>query len=262
MLRMVYAFWISLGLGLGSAAAEAPLKLCFEDTSVYPWITGDDQGLALLEMALVEKDLSLRVEFLRLPWRRCLLEVRNGRVQAVIAASFNTERAAWGSYPTQADGSLNRDLRMHTDSFHVFRRVDSPVRWLNQRFENLGTQAVGVQLGYSVASNLAEWGYPVKTARSAEDLTRMLELGVLQVAVLQQHEAKRLLRARPELHKVMVEDGAALKVADQYLLFNRQFYAANEALVRSIWAAIERARKSKKYQDEEALMLGADARAK
>ncbi len=30
MLRMVCALWI--GLGLGSAAAEAPIKLCFEDT--------------------------------------------------------------------------------------------------------------------------------------------------------------------------------------------------------------------------------------
>ena len=58
------------------------------------------------------------------------------------------------------------------------------------------------------------------------------------------------------------EDGAPVKVADQYLLFNRQFYAGNEALVKAIWAAIERARKGRRYQDEAALMLGPDARSK
>jgi polar amino acid transport system substrate-binding protein len=252
-----------LSLWLAPAAAhDGPLKLCFEDTSVYPWITGDDKGLVLYQLALVEKELNQKFEYIRLPWRRCLLEVQNGRVHAAIAASFNSERDAWGSYPKHPDGSLNRELRLHTDSFHVFRRLDSPVRWLNQHFEHLGAQAVGVQLGYSVARNLEELGYPVKSARSAEDLTRMLEMGVLQVAVLQRYEAQRLLKAKPELKTVMVEEGPPVKVADQYLLFNRQFYAANEAQVKSIWLAIERARKSKKYQEEEAVLLGPDLRLK
>lgn len=261
MLRIMLAVLLSLPLD-SAVALDGPLKLCFEDTSVYPWITGDDKGLVLFELAMVEKDLNQKFEYIRLPWRRCLQDVQSGRVHAAIAASFNSERAAWGSYPQLPDGSLNRELRLHTDSFHVFRRIDSPVRWLNQRFENLGAQAVGVQLGYSVGRNIEELGYPVKTARSAEDLTRMLELGVIQVAVLQHFEARRLLKSKPDLNRVMVEEGLAVKVADQYLLFNSQFYAGDEALVKSIWAAIERARKSKKYQEEEALMLGAESRPK
>ncbi|MEJ6004668.1 transporter substrate-binding domain-containing protein [Paucibacter sp. AS339] len=239
-----------------SVAGEAAVSLCFEDTMVYPWITGDDKGLALLEMALVERDLGVKFEFQRLPWRRCLMEVQQGRIKAAIAASFNKERAAWGSYPTQADGSLSRELRMHTDSFHVYRRVDSPVRWQNQRFDNLGAQPVGVQLGYSVGKNVEELGYPIKSARSSEDLMRMLEFGVLQVAVLQNFEAMRLLKGSASLRKLLVEEGPPVKVADQYLLFNTAFFEANPGLVKAIWSAVERARKSKPYQDEEAAMLG------
>lgn len=261
MLRNLLAALCSLCLG-SALAFEGPLRLCYEDTSVYPWITGDDKGLVLFELALVERDLNQQFEYIRLPWRRCQVEVQAGRVHAAIAASFNSERASWGSYPSHADGSLNRELRLHSDSFQVYHRLDSPVRWHRQRFENLGAQAVGVQLGYSVGRNIEELGYPVRTARSAEDLARMLELGVLQVAVLQHYEALRLLKARPELNALIVADGAPVKVADQYLLFNSQFYAGNEALVKSIWSAIERARKSRPYQDEEALMLGADRRAK
>ncbi|MCV2353017.1 transporter substrate-binding domain-containing protein [Paucibacter sp. B2R-40] len=261
MRRSLICAVLSLWLGI-AVAADGPVKLCFEDSSVYPWITGDAKGLALLELALVERELNQKFEYIRLPWRRCLLEVQTGRLHAAIAASFNGERASWGSYPQNQDGSLNRELRLHTDSFHVFRRIDSPVRWLNTRFENLGGQPVGVQLGYSVGRNIEELGYPIKTARSAEDLMRMLELGALQVVVLQHFEAQRLLKIKPELNTVAVEDGPPVKVADQYLLFNSQFYAGNELLVKSIWSAIERARKSKRYQDEEALMLGTDSRVK
>jgi polar amino acid transport system substrate-binding protein len=259
MLRILLICLSSLSLG---SVTAGPIRFCVEDSLTYPWTTADDKGLTLFEMALVEKDLNLSFEYVRLPWRRCLQDVRAGRLDGAIAASFSRDREAWGSYPLLADGSLNRELRLHTDSFHVYRRIDSPVRWLNQRFENLGDLAIGVQLGYSVGRNIEDLGYPIKTARTAEDLARMLALGVLQVAVLPNYEAKRLLRASPQLAKLMVEDGAPVKVADQYLMFNRQFHAANENLVKSIWAAIERARKSRRYQDEEALMLGADARAK
>jgi len=261
-LSLAFAFASVLPLlsPLPVEAAEAPVSLCFEDTTVYPWITGNATGLALLELSLVEKELNLKFEYQRLPWRRCLLEVQLGRVHAAIAASYSKERAVWGSYPTLADGSLNRELRMHTDSFHVYRRMDSPVRWQQQRFENLGSQPVGVQLGYSVGKNIEELGYPIKSARSSEDLARMLEHGVLQVAVLQNFEAMRLLKASPSLRKLMVEDGPPVKVADQYLLFNTAFFEAKPALVKSIWAALEKARKSKTYLDEEAQMLTHESR--
>ncbi|MCV2350494.1 substrate-binding periplasmic protein [Paucibacter sp. Y2R2-4] len=249
-----------MAVPLHAGAAEAPVSLCFEDTMVYPWITGEARGLAFLELGLVEKELNLKFEYQRLPWRRCLLEVQLGRMHAAIAASYNKERAVWGSYPTLADGSLNRELRMHTDSFHVYRRVDSPVRWQQQRFENLGSQPVGVQLGYSVGKNIEELGYPIKSARSSDDLARMLTHGVLQVAVLQNFEAMRLLNASPSLRKLMVEEGAPVKVADQYLVFNTAFFEAKPALVKSIWAALEKARKSKTYLDEEALRLTHESR--
>ena len=42
--------------------------------------------------------------------------MQNGRVHAAIAASFNSERDAWGNYPKLADGSLNRDLRLQMQS--------------------------------------------------------------------------------------------------------------------------------------------------
>lgn len=248
-----------LGLWCGGAQADTPIRMCYEDTSVYPWITGDDQGLLLFEMHLVEQELGRKFEFIRLPWKRCQQEVRQGSVQAAMGASFKRERMAWGTYPMNADGTPNKELRLFVDSFYIFRRSDSPVRWVQQQLKNLGAQVVGAQLGYSVGADLAAAGYPIKYFPSSDDLVRLLDRGLLQVAVLQNHEAMNILKHSPALAKTIMKEGEPVKTAEQYLLFNTDFYQRETPLVHAIWQAVERVRKSKKYQDEEALVLAPSA---
>lgn len=260
LIRLLFSLIFSLAASY--ALAAAPIKLCYEDSSVYPWITGDNKGLVISELHMVEKDLNINFEFLRLPWKRCLQEVRLGSIQAAIAASFNKERASWGSYPLNPDLSLNQDLRLHTDSFYFYRRIDSPIRWSNNAMQNLGTQVIGAQLGYSVAKSLEETGYQIKYLSSSEDLFKLLDKGLLQIALLQNHEAMKVLRHSPALEKTVVVESEAVKIADQYLLFNTGYYLKEEQLVNNIWQAIARARKSKKYQDEEAMMLSEELKPK
>jgi polar amino acid transport system substrate-binding protein len=255
-------FSLCFSLIWAPARADTAIKLCYEDSSVYPWITGENKGLVISELHMVEKDLNITFEFLRLPWKRCLQEVRLGNIQAAIAASFNKERASWGSYPRNPDASLNQDFRLHTDSFYFYRRIDSPIRWANNTVQNLGTQVIGAQLGYSVAKSLEDSAYPIKYLPNSEDLFKLLEKGLLQIAVLQNHEAMKVMRNNPALEKTVVKEGEAVKIADQYLLFNTSYYLKEEKLVTSIWQAIARARKSKKYQEEESLMLNEELKAK
>ncbi|MFZ6749966.1 hypothetical protein [Undibacterium sp. Ren11W] len=253
MLKLIVTLVFSLLTA--QACASTAIKLCYEDSSVYPWITGDNKGLVISELRMVEKDLNIEFELIRLPWKRCLQEVRIGTIQAAIAASFNKDRASWGSYPLNPDSSLNSDLRLHTDSFYFYRRIDSPIRWSNNAMQNLGTQVIGAQLGYSVAKSLEDTGYQIKYLPNSDDLFKLLEKGLLQIALLQSHEAMKVLRNSPALEKTVVRENEAVKVADQYLLFNTSYYLKEEKLVTGIWQAIARARKSKKYQEEEALML-------
>jgi polar amino acid transport system substrate-binding protein len=251
-----------LGILFLNAHAATPIKLCYEDSSVYPWITGDKQGLVIFELQLVEKDLNLEFEYLRLPWKRCLQEVQYGRIQAAIAASYNRDRAVWGSYPMHPDGSLDKELRLHTDSFFIFRRTDSAIRWSNNKMENLGNQVIGAQLGYSVAKSLEDTGYPIKYVPGSDELMRLLDKGMLQVALLQNHEAARILRNTPALEKNIIKESEPVKVADQYLLFNSDYYAKEEILVKTIWQSIGKIRKSKKYLDQESIMLMEETKSK
>ncbi|MFZ6752267.1 substrate-binding periplasmic protein [Undibacterium sp. Dicai25W] len=245
-----------LGMFFSHAHAEGVnLKFCYEDDSVYPWITGTNEGLVISEIHMIEKEVDMQFELIRLPWKRCQNEVKEGRIHAVIAASFNKDRAKWGSYPVDSKGGLNKELSLFTDSFLIYRRFDSAIRWQNHRFENLSKQSVGVQLGYSAGKDLEELGYQVTYLPTSEDLVAVLKSHSLEVIVLQNYEAQRLLTLNPDLEKIMVKEAEPVKVAEQFLLFNTSFYNTNASLVQTIWEAGAKVRKSKAFKDARAVYL-------
>ncbi len=239
-----------------SVAAE-PIKLCYEDVVVFPWITGDKQGLALSEMLAIEKKLKLNFKYVRLPWKRCMLEAQAGKIDALIAASFTKERTNWGVYPTKNDGQLDPALRLHSDSYTVYVRDDSNVRWEEGKFVNLGTNQVGVQLGYSVGNDLLEAGYPVYSSSStAAELLHALQNKVVSVAVLQHLPSLKTLNEKPELKKGISPMPQPFKEMDQYLLFSKKFYNRNREVAHKIWNAIPEARESNEYQKLKKSLLG------
>ncbi len=231
-----------------SMASPSEVKLCYEDVAVFPWITGDRQGLAIEELRMVEKNLNIKFKFVRLPWKRCQTQAKMGQVDGVIAASFNKARAEWGTYPMEGD-KLEREYRLHTDSFYVYVRKDSQITWKNSIFHNLGTNAVGVQLGYSVETDIKDAGHPTNSSfKSPYDLLKGLDMGMVKVAVLQNHASLKTLQDYPELAKNIEKQEEPFKVADQYVLFNSIFYNSNRELCIRIWKGISIARTSQEYQ--------------
>lgn len=243
-------------LSLAGQSMASEIKLCYEDATVYPWITGDEQGLVFTELKLIEKKLKIKFNYIRYPWKRCQLEAQSGKIDGLIAASYSRERALWGVYPTKKNGELDPEYRFHTDSFFVYVRKDSKINFENNQFINLGDNQIGVQLGYSVGNDLLDMGHPIHSAFSnAIDLLRQLDMGALNVAVLQNHETMRTLKEYPQLQKNIKRIKHPFKVKDQYLLMTKPFYAENQKLVKSIWKALSEARKSATYKAAEKDLL-------
>ena len=249
-------FLISIAL-FSSPTKAAPIKLCYEDVVVFPWITGDKQGLALTEMLYVEKKLNIKIKFVRLPWKRCMLEAQSGKVDGLIAASFTKERSTWGVYPTKANGQLDSSLKLHSDSYTVYVRNDSAIRWENGKFLNLANNQIGVQLGYSVGTDLKEAGYPVYSSCStAAELLTALQDKTVNVAVLQHLPSLKTLNEKPALGVGLTSMPQPFKVMDQYLLFTKTFYNQNKDLSHKIWNAIPQARESSEYLKLKRSLIG------
>ena len=237
-------------LNINYALSNTPeIRLCYEDVAVYPWITGDMKGLVIQELQQVEKLTKLKFKYIRLPWKRCQIDAQNGKLDGLIAASFTKERTSWGIYPTKSNGELDRNLRLHTDSFLVFITKGSPIRYENGRFENLGNNLIGVQLGYSVGSDLRYQGYGIHSSFSTpNDLLEALNASVVTVAILQNHATTKALQDNPKFKSNIVDLKRPFKVADQYLLFTKKFYADHPEIANKVWKAIAVARESAEYK--------------
>ncbi len=241
---------------LSSTALAVEIKLCYEEAIVYPWITGHESGLVFTELKLVEKSLGMKFTYIRLPWKRCQYEAQSGNIDGLIAASFTKERSEWGVYPTLLNGELDTERRLHTDSFYVYARKDSAVKFKNKKFLQLGTNQIGVQLGYSVGNDLIDMGLPVHSSfTTAYDILKQLNINVLSVAVLQNHETVRTMRENPHFARNIRRFNQPFKVKDQYLMVTKPFYAKNKKLMNSIWTEISEARKSEAYRKAEEELL-------
>lgn len=243
MATMKKALLVLSGIVFFTVSASAvEIRLCYEDVTVFPWITGDNKGVVINQLHLVEKKLNMKFTMVRLPWKRCQLEARKGNFEGIIAASYNDDRAEWGIYPS-------REFRLHTDSFYIYTRKDSPILWKDGKLHNLEKNEVGVQLGYSVGTYIQKLGYPLHSNfTTALDVVKELDRGIINVAVLQDHETIRVLTAFPEYKEKIVRQQPPFKVADQYLLFTKKFYGQNEKLSKKIWRAISIIRESAEYK--------------
>lgn len=229
------------------AAEPAPLQICTGDDDAFPWQLNDRPGLALLLMRRVEQRLGLRFVVTPKPWKRCLLELNAGVVDAAFKASYSPERAAEGAvYPMQGD-KPDVDKRLLIDSYSLFRLKGSKVEWDGQQLRADGV--LGAQSGFSVVAQLKGMGAQVDDGnRWALATLQKLAAGRIVAAALQTQEGETQLELNPELGARIERIGPVLVEKPYYLVFSRAWYGGHETQARAIWATIAKVRESAEYK--------------
>ena len=248
--RLFYFFIISFYASQSFAISQ--VRLCSEDSVLFPWLTGDNKGLVLTQLHIVEKSLKIKLNLIRLPWKRCLQKASLGEFDGVVSAGYNDERAAWGKYPTNESGILDREYRLYTDSYDIYTRKDSLIKYENGIFQNLGKKPIGAQLGYTIVGDLKAQGLAVhESFSSPEDILKELDRNTLEIAILLNLETAKVLSDHPKLKENITISQCTFKVADQFLLFTKKFYLKNSALSKSIWIEVKKTRSDPLYLMEE-----------
>ena len=241
------------GAVYGQAKPEAPAaRICMAASlpvSPVLWLEaglpfGGVMQVDALFMGLVGQRLGLRLELQVLPWRRCLLDAQEGRVDGVMAVSHNAERAQWLAYP-ERQGSVDPSFRVRMDRYHWYVRAGHSLRWDGKSLQGLGSGSVGAVAGYSVVGVLRQLGIKVdEQAGNTLASLRMLNLARLEAAALLVTEAEPLLQADMELSKSLRRLEPALLERPYFLGFGKAFKARNEVLVQRIWGELAAVRDS------------------
>ena len=260
--RLLRLGLVACWLGAGPAAFAAPPKtdrmvsLCFERQEVLPWRTLDGGGLNFELLGDVARRTGVVFDYQSMPWKRCLEQVKENRVDGAFAVSFSRERLDVGAYPGVHgdDGRADPDKRMHVDRYVLVRRKGSRVDWDGNHFANVDGR-IGFQLGYSVGDFLRAQNVPVdEGSQQADELVQKLLAGRVAAAALGGGDAVRVMRT-PVAQQIEVLP-TPLVEKPYYLILSHAFVAQQPELAARIWKAIEEVRTSPAYRRRERELTG------
>lgn len=232
-------------------AVKSKLSLCYERADIRPWRRTDDTGLNFDLLRMAAQRTGVGVEFVNLPWKRCLSYLHENRVDGVFAASFHEERLAIGVYPGGVKPDSNK--RLHLDRYVLVRRKGDAVHWDGHRMSGL-TGAVGTQLGYSIGKRLKEQGLDVDDAsQTAPELLKKLQAGRLGAAALGGSDASILLNPNSAEAHVFEVLPIPLEEKPYFLMLSHQLVREHSQLADRFWSGIAQARVSPEYRKLELL---------
>ncbi|WP_158229053.1 substrate-binding periplasmic protein [Chitinimonas sp. BJB300] len=240
-----------LGVLLFTTVQAAQLRICYEDIDQPPWTYLDGQGVTLDLLRKVANELGEEFQFFIKPWKRCLGEVKLGIVDAVVGAVELPERRVYSEYPKDANGKTNPSASLWHDDFNIFVLEQSTVEWDGQQFHQLNGQ-IAAQAGYSSVTWLKDQGLPVTSeSKSAEEVLRLINIGVAEAGVIQGAEAVKLVQTDLRFKGKIRVLARPYRSEPLYFIVSKLSYAKAPARFDAIWQSIARQRQSPEYRAAE-----------
>ncbi|HAT40863.1 MAG TPA: amino acid ABC transporter [Rheinheimera sp.] len=221
------------------------LKFCYEDKQLRPYYFGNsadvpaDMPGATIEhlRLLVSKVPGLQLELRRLPWKRCLQQLQQGEVDALIA-SYAKERETLGHYPKSASDPAGPPDSSRAFSAHQTCLVSKPGvswRWDGQKFSGIDQVVIARPLGYAPLKTSDQSKISIHyTLSGAMDLD-LLEGGRVNAITTLCRIAGKNAEA-PYLKKRQLQViYPPLYSNTGYLVFSHAFYQAQPQLAEQLW---------------------------
>jgi len=262
MKRLVLCLLMTLCFGVMTSAAQqqaqpTQLTFCYSDTDVFPWHMSGEQGLNFLLLNQVSHKLDMQFKYISYPWNRCLMEMKNGRVDGAFVASFVAERLESGRYPTTRDKAIDPEKRMMSEAYYLYRLKNASLDWDGKKFSHLNG-SIGITIGASVTAQLKEMGVKIEeVSGKTEILFDMLIYGRVQGVIMFTQVGDYLMRT-PRYQGKFEKIPTQIVSKPYYLMLSHQLYANYPTLANQIWASIAEVREATTYKkvEEEAISAG------
>lgn len=237
--------WGLLLVGTSVFSHATTLKFCYEDKQLRPYYFGNSADIpadlpgATIEhlRLLVRKVPDLQLELRRLPWKRCLQQLEQGEVDALIA-SYAKERETLGKYPKRADDPTGLPDSSRAFSEHQTCLVSKPGvswRWDGQKFSGIDQVVIARPLGYAPLKTSDQSKISIHyTLSGAMDLD-LLEGGRVNAITTLCRIAGKPAEA-PYLKKRHLQVlYPPLYSNTGYLVFSHAFYKAHKNQAEQLW---------------------------
>ena len=257
-MNIARCFAIISFLIIPSLQAQTNVTLTYEDVDSYPWNLKDGSGIDLILLKMVDEALpEVTFTYAQAPWKRCLANIKTGKVEGCFTASFKEKRKAFGFYPGLHVGAeVNENWRLHASSYSLYVLKDSNID-VDGNLSIKGLKGkVAAPSGYSIGGDLEKAGYTVDATapKTANNFQKLLLGRVGAVAALTLNGNNILANQEKYSAKIQVIEQPLIS-KPYYLMLSKQFVSKNKALAEEIWSKIAEIRETKEFKDKAGAFL-------
>ncbi len=136
--------------GVPTPVTAVTLRFCYEDKQLLPYYAGNSAEIPAQPGATIEHlrrattAAGLTLELLRMPWLRCLQQLEDNSVDALVAA-YDENRAHYTRYPTLPDGTADPSRAINQLGLCLAYRFDNS---LEEKISSQSAITVSRPLGY------------------------------------------------------------------------------------------------------------------
>jgi polar amino acid transport system substrate-binding protein len=232
---------ILLGSTSSLAATTKTITLAYSDVESFPFQMGngtsvaEPPGLSLDVIEQAASMLNLKINYVRLPGKRVLNQIRTNQVDGGFIFSYNQERAQYAKYPMK-EQKADSALRIATLDYFFYKLKDQPLKWDGAKLESTEETLVGAHTGFSIIKKLKQNKINTLEKESTEKLFEMLSKRRLTAVAVQSNIANSYIDENnlDNIEKVTLP----ISTKDYYLIFSPKMAEDNPALVKEIWRVI------------------------
>ncbi|MCL9782401.1 transporter substrate-binding domain-containing protein [Vibrio sp. S4M6] len=227
---------LSFAIPLYAAAEKKPIKVCYENVELKPFILGTKTipakpGYIVELVKLAVEASGAKAVFYRKPWKRCIHNLKHGEVDAIFAAIRTPEREKWASFPDSA----HAEQYLLKVTYPIFVNRKSNLKWDGQQFHGV-KYGVGAPLGYIARQHLMEMNvYPKGVHHlNLERGMRMVALGRLDGYVINQTTGEQLVQ-NLGLDEQVTTLSTPFMYEFLHLAFSKPFFQKSKLCAEQVW---------------------------
>lgn len=225
---------LALCLPLAAPAAATSLTVCISDEAFPPFTSPHQEGESQQRIRLAVERQGWQVEFLAMPWRRCLAGVQHDLYDAIAGVAATPEYQAFMAFPRR-DGQLDQARALGVTRLVVFRPVGGSAGWNGQRFSRMAKPVLYLSGRATLKALLAHRGTPADdTAKTSTQLALMLLKGRGSLAIDHDYQVAQLA-AMPAFQGRLEVLPAPLGEAPVYLAVGWHLYERHRPLIEAVW---------------------------
>ncbi len=188
----------------------------------------------------------IKIEFKRMPWKRCKAELKKGKVDGIFNASFKVKRMKLGVYPMK-NGHPDESKRITYISYVLYALNTSPIEWDEKNKKIYGINSkICAPMGYSIVDDFKKWEIPVYERYTTHDCLKSLIINFNRVSGVAALElaGDYYLRIYSEKFKNIIKISPPIVKKAYYLMLSHQFNNKASHISKKIWDTISEIRET------------------